>query len=489
VAAVTTPRPIIQYLRDRANTHPEKPAIISGGETITYGDLLARSLAAAAWLKSRGARTQRAVLLAADSRNPAFAPLYFGLHLCRSIVVPVDARISDEETGRLATRVEADLVLRGDTMEESRRVLEAASVDDAGEFDSPPPDDIAEIVFTTGSTGRPKGVTLSHANIAASAALMREFIGNTGHDREVVTVPLTHSFGLGRLRSNILAGGTAIFVPGLTFPQMTFAALEEHAATGLACVPAGMEILLSRGAERLAGHAEQLRYVEMGSAPMRRETKLQLCRVLPHARLCMHYGLTEASRSTFIEFHEDAGHLDSVGRPSPGVSLRIRTEQGTPADVGVNGMIQVRAPTVTVGYWRDEERTRASLAPDGWFNTGDLGWIDGDGYLHLSGRADDTINTGGEKIMPTAIEDLAMSFPGVHDCGCVGIPDPDELLGQIPLLCVVPSDESLDLAALRDHLLAELAGRIPALRIETLGRLPKSESGKLLRRKLPEMTG
>ena len=82
-----------------------------------------------------------------------------------------------------------------------------------------------------------------------------------------------------------------------------------------------------------------------------------------------------------------------------------------------------------------------------------------------------------------------MSFPGVHDCGCVGIPDPDELLGQIPLLCVVPSDESLDLAALRDHLLAGLAGRIPALRIETLGRLPKSESGKLLRRKLPEIIG
>lgn len=477
-------QPIVYRIESHAKRTPQQTAIVSGNVRSCYAELWQQITVAARWYLDNGVRSGDTVLISTDSRDPFFAAAYFGAQLLRAIPVPVGFRTSSEEIKRRAELVDARLTLFGDSSTKFGAALRSSTA--PAEFGSneivPGSSHVAEIIFTTGSTGEPKGVILSHGNIAASAELLRSFIGNTENDNEVVTVPMTHSFGLGRLRSTMLAGGTIVLVPGLTFPQLTIRALEDHVATGLSCVPAGIRILMSQYEERLAEFADQLRYMEMGSAHLSVRDKEILSRILPGTRLCMHYGLTEASRSTFLEFHADSDHLDSVGKPSPGVEVRIVDQSGTSTPVNEIGLIHVRAATIMQGYWKDEKRTEQTLDREtGWLNTGDLGCIDDDGYLHLAGRADDQINTGGVKIIPNEVENLAAEFPGVEDCGCVGVPDPEGLLGEVPVLFVVSNCAPVDSSELSNFLRKRFGLELPKIIIQPIDTLPRTDSGKLLR--------
>ena len=480
-------QPIVCCIESHARRTPHQIAVITGNVEISYGELWPQITVAAAWYLDNGVRSGDTVLISTDSRDPFFTAAYFGAHLARAIAVPIGFRASPDEIEQRIRSVESQLALIGDRLSELQSLLtdSTGSVHRSRDFVTPTLSDVAEIMFTTGSTGESKGVTLSHGNIAASAELIRSFVGNTEDDIEVVTVPLTHSFGLGRLRSTMLAGGTIVFVPGLTFPQLTIRALRDHVATGLACVPAGICLLVAQYEESLVALANQLKYLEMGSAPLSIQDKNKLCRLLPDTRLCMHYGLTEASRSTFLEFHADRDHLDSVGKPSPGVEVRIfsQSEPSVPAEQ--MGLIHVRAATVMQGYWKDEKRTRKVLDRDsGWLNSGDLGYLDANGYVYLAGRADDQINTGGVKILPEDVERYANEFGGVQECGCIGIPDPEGLLGEVPLLFVVSGNTPLDSREFSSYLRKRFGQEMPRFVIRSIDELPRTDSGKLLRREL-----
>jgi long-chain acyl-CoA synthetase len=400
--------------------------------------------------------------------------------------VPVDFRSTPERIESRRRISGARISLTGRRLADFREHIGAARQDDHSDEDIafPAMDDLAEIMFTSGTTSEPKGVTLSHRNIAESARLIRTFVGNTADDVEVVTVPLTHSFGLGRLRATMLAGGTIVVVPGLVFPQLTFRALDEYSATGLACVPSGMRLFLTKMPDNLAAFADQLKYLEMGSSVFRPEEKEAVRKLLPHTRLCMHYGLTEASRSAFLEFHEDCDHLDSVGKPSPGVEFKVVPQSGSSAPEQPLGLLHIRAPTVMTGYWNAEELTAQVLdKSSGWLNSGDLGWIDEAGYVHLAGRADELINCGGAKFTPDELERYAEEFENVEECGCAGVPDPDGVLGDVPLLCVTTSGP-VDNAALAKHVRRRFAFDLPTVMVRTVDTLPHTESGKLVRREL-----
>lgn len=473
--------PLVRCVSRRASAHPDKPAVVCGEVSISYAQLWLASCRGSAWLERRHVSAGDRVLLTAHATDPWFAAAYLATHLAGAIAVPLDAKAAAGTIASVVRQTEPVLALAGELLGEFR-----ATAAGSGDFAmpggrEPDPDTPADILFTTGSTGEPKGVLLTHRNITAAARNMIEFVGNAGTDREVVTVPLSHSFGLGRLRANLIAGGTLILVPGLSFPALVFRALEVHRATGLACVPAGVAVLLRQG-DRLGDFADQLGYMELGSAPMEAPQRRELMRLLSHTRICMHYGLTEASRSAFIEFHAGRQHLDSIGRPAPNVSIRVRDEARNPVPAGTTGHIQVSGETVMSGYWRDAERTAAVLGEDGWLDTGDLGHFDGDGYLYLDGRGDDLINVGGRKVFPAAVELAAAQFPAVAESACIALPDPQRILGEVPVLYVVPADSgSVDGAAL----IRFLAGRIEAhavpVAVHLVTELPKTGSGKLLR--------
>ena len=480
--------PIVGAVKEHAMNTPDKVALVAGSCETTYSTLWKQVVTAANWYAAAGVDPGDCILISTDSRDPYFVPAYLGAQLAGAIVVPTGFRFTGEDVSKRSDFVSAKLVLFGELLDNFRQALQNP-VELHEELTAPRTFNlsaIAEIMFTTGSTGRPKGVALTHQNISASATLIRQFIGNGGDDCEVVTIPLSHSFGLGRLRSSLLAGGKLVFVPGLVFPQLTIRALQQHSATGLSCVPGGMRVLLSRCEDSLRALADQIRYLEMGSAPFSREEKKRLCEILPKTRLCMHYGLTEASRSTFSEFHTDHDHLDSVGRASPGVDLQLRGEDGTTLGCGEQGRIYVRAPTVMAEYWKNAEDTDGVLdKTTGWLDTGDLGWLDEENFLHFAGRSDDVINCGGVSILPDDLERIAAEFPGVADVACHGVPDPEEILGEVPHICVVSTGQPVDPRELTEHIQSGVQERLPTILIDFVDELPRSDSGKLLRRKLP----
>jgi long-chain acyl-CoA synthetase len=196
----------------------------------------------------------------------------------------------------------------------------------------------------------------------------------------------------------------------------------------------------------------------------------------------MHYGLTEASRTTFQEFHADVEELASVGRPAPNVSVEVRDEANRSLPAGKTGRICVKAATVMKSYWDDPGRTRRVFDDEGRFDTGDLGYFDTSGSLVLQGRSDDVINIGGEKIHPSTVEDAARSYRGVAEAACVAAPDPEGLTAEVPVLYVVKADGAkVESVELLQHLATRIERFAVPKRIRFVDALPRTSSGKLQR--------
>jgi long-chain acyl-CoA synthetase len=356
-------------------------------------------------------------------------------------------------------------------------------------FPEPNPEAIADVLFTSGTTGTPKGVVLTHRNILATAANINAFVGNTDEDIEVVPIPLSHSFGLGRLRCALLAGGAIALCEGFLLPGRIFQALSDWKATGFVAVPAGFALLFRLSGDRLGEYADQLKYIEIGSAPMPQEHKERLMRLLPSTRICMHYGLTEASRSAFIEFHESRDKLQTIGKPSPNVNITIRDERGEELPEGETGELCVRGGNVMHSYWQAPEKTRQSRWGD-WLRTGDLAYKDDEGYLHLIGRVTDMINVGGIKVAPTEVEDVLRRHPLVKDAACVGIPDPEGISGEVVSAFLVPAETpppgEPPLRELVELARADLEPAAVPVAFKWIEAIPKTASGKVQRRRLLE---
>lgn len=486
---------IVSRVLRHARSHAEKEALIAGEARITYGELARRFSSVAQQWRSEGLQSGDIVLLAAES-TPSFAYAYLAAHLLGLRVVPIDPSAPPQRIIDIADRIrpkaiyvpkstncdELDCRPLIDLEDASRAHTDVSWTED---LPLPSPDDIADIIFTTGTTGAPKGVLLSHANICAAADSINSFIGNSAADREVIPLPLSHSFGLGRLRCVFSTGGTLILVNGFMFTDMIFEAMSVEQATGFSFVPAGAAVLFRQAEDRLGDFSEQLSYVEIGSAPMPLENKQRLMRLLPKTRLCMHYGLTEASRSAFIEFHSDREHLDTIGLPSPGVELRIVDTNNQPAPAGESGELRVRGAHVMQGYWHDKRETGLALR-DGWLNTGDVGSKDANGYVRLLGRKKEMINVGGRKVVPLEVENVLNEHSAILECACIGTTDPQGISGEVVRACLVASgNEKPSPRDFAQFLKGKLENYKIPVQYHWVESIPKTSSGKLQRQSLP----
>jgi long-chain acyl-CoA synthetase len=484
---------VVEALLQHANSSPNKTALIVEGEHLSYRELAGRVLAVADFFSTIGVGAGKPVVLSADA-SAAFVYGYFACHLLGAICVPVDPQCSEGRLNYIVTKVGACSVFteKGSRFEGiyCGKVSELLNFNETSikedKYHLPAMGQIADVIFTSGTTGDAKGVVLTHKAVSTAAKQINQFIGNGSDDTEIMPLPLSHSFGLGRLRCNMVMGATIILVPGFTNPALIYRALEEYSATGLASVPAGFSILLSVDAGRLAQYAEQLNYIEIGSSPMPIEHKKQLMELLPRTRICMHYGLTEASRSTFIEFHTDKDHLLSIGKPSPRVEINIMDDKGATCLANESGRIVVKGEHCMAGYWKNEDLTQKILA-NGWLITGDFGYKDSDGYVYLQSRETDMINVGGRKVSPVEIEELLNAHPLIADCACVGIPDPRGITGMAVKAFVIVSNASTEkLTPVR--LASFLRGKIEPYKMpvayQWIEKIPKTESGKIKRKEL-----
>jgi malonyl-CoA/methylmalonyl-CoA synthetase len=342
-------------------------------------------------------------------------------------------------------------------------------------------DDLAAILYTSGTTGRSKGAMLTHRNLASNAMALRDTWRFTNADVLLHALPIFHTHGL-FVATNVvlLSGASMLFLPRFDIDQI-FRLMPR--ATSMMGVPTFYTRLLKDPRLDRSTTAHMRLFIS-GSAPLLAQTHREFRERTGHAIL-ERYGLTETGMNTSNP-HDGERVAGSVGLPLPGVEVRIADPQ-TGAALGEDeiGMIEVRGPNVFKGYWRMPEKTRAEFRPDGFFITGDLGKIDGKGYLTIVGRGKDLVITGGYNVYPKEVESEIDSLPGVLESAVIGVPHPDFGEGVTAVVSLRKGsslDERQILTALRDR----LAGYKLPKRILFTEDLPRNAMGKVQKNQLRE---
>lgn len=470
---------LLEQIFCHADEIGEKVAVIAKDDQVTYSLLRTRIRQAATFLTKQGIGPHSRFILSAQ-KDVKFVYLYFGAHLVGATVVIVDAE-SNEDRLSYIEKVTWPVLSIG----YGAHCCPSISLDDIDFFnmtewnsalrDNVYKDDTSEIIFTTGTTGDPKGVCLSYENVYSSACNINSFIGNTKEDIEVLGLPICHSFGLGRIRCNLQLGATIILLGNFANMRLFLKTIEEYHVTGFGVVPAAWQYIRKISGTRIAKYADQIRYIEIGSASMPLSVKEELLRLFPSTRICMHYGLTEASRSTFQEFH-DLEHLSSIGRPtSNSIEVAIFNSEGVRLGFDEEGELCVKGNMVTKSYLLSEDNKNAYWGE--FFRTGDRGCQAKDGYFYLVGREKEMINVGGKKVSPIEVEDAICSL-GVSDCICIGIPDKQGVMGELVKAYILEGGTSLSFEEISQQLSSKLELYKRPSEYEWIKEIPVTSSGK-----------
>jgi long-chain acyl-CoA synthetase len=281
--------------------------------------------------------------------------------------------------------------------------------------------DLAALLYTGGTTGRSKGVALSHANLAMAGQLGGEFEAGRDLRRELVALPLSHAFGLMVTLTAMCTDDPKSWVLVRKFgSRPALELVEQHGINAVQVVPAMIQMLLSEPIEQF--DTSSLHSVQCGGAPLAANTITEFKSRVPTATIIEGYGLTETA-TVLTANPPGAEKIRSVGPPAPGVEVRIIGADGEPLEQGQVGEICCRSATVMLGYWDAPELT-AEAVRDGWLHTGDIGYLDADGYLFILDRKKDLIIRGGFNVYPGDIEDALMRHPLVRMAAVLGKPDP-----------------------------------------------------------------
>jgi acyl-CoA synthetase (AMP-forming)/AMP-acid ligase II len=349
------------------------------------------------------------------------------------------------------------------------------------------PDDPAIMMYTSGTTGRPKGVPASHYAICFAPENMQA-IGDRGisldTDINLLTTPLFHLAGIGWLHSSIFAGATLVILPAADLPAIV-AAIAAHRVTRATVLPALMPALLDAVGQGV--DLSSLRLIAYGASPI---PESLLARMLANfsCDFLQNYGMTENSTSATGLLPEDhypgSPFLLSCGKPYPHVELRTVNERGVICGAREIGEIELRSPTLFTGYWRQPEAT-ASVWRDGWYVTGDMGYLNENGYLFLVDRKKDMIISGGENIYPAEVESAISAHPDVVRAAVIGVPS--ERWGEeVKAIVILRENSVLDSAGLIAFLRPMIAGYKLPKSVDFVTELPLTAVGKIAKPLLRE---
>jgi len=453
------------------------------GQWLRSGELRDRAARLASWLRETGIEPgDRVAVLMANCPEVAIA--YNAIWRTGAVVTPVIFLLPPTELEHILQDSGTRLVLA--TPELAANVPDGVRVvttDEFGALEETEPadivfrasDDPAALLYTGGTTGRAKGVLLSHENLW--------FAGKAGHDaghlpeitRGLLALPLSHAFGLLVTVVGLHAEERGQTVLMRWFePTRWLELAQEHKAQITAVVPSMLQLLLAMPLEEY--DLSELRYVVSGGAPLPPEIAHELVRRLPQVEIREGYGLTESS-ALVTSTPPGESRLGSVGKPVPGIEVRIDGHE----DVGE---ICVRSRSVMLGYWRQPEAT-AEAVKDGWLRTGDLGYLDGDGYLYVVDRKKDLIIRGGFNVFPRDVEDAILEHDAVAAAGVVG--RPDDAHGE-EVVAFVELHHGQDVSA--EELIAFSKQRIGGYKypreVHVVGSLPLTPVGKVDRKALRE---
>lgn len=481
-------------LRRAEQLFPRRDAVVCGGTRRTYAELAARVRKVAGLLEGLTEPGDRVALLALNSDH--YLELFIGVPCAGRAIVPHNTRwaepelayatadagakvlICDRDPGALADLVER--VIRLDTGEYDELLAAAPELEP-----DLAPETLAGLFYTGGTTGASKGVMLTHANLMANAVHTQLAQPLVIDDRYLTIAPMFHAAGVYAALALAWVGATNIVLPAFE-PGAALDLVVSESITCFIAVPAMLAAMVESQADT-PRDVSTLRFISHGASPIALEV-LRRAYGLFGCELIHLYGSTELSPLATIFRHEEQ-HLDaerakSCGVVPPGVQLRILDAGLNPLPAGEVGEVTVKGPNVMAGYWNKEKQTTAVLDADGWYQTGDLGYIDPDGYLFLVDRSKDMIVSGGENVYCTEVEDAIYTHPAVLEATVFGIPD--DRWGEAVHAVVVPrAGVEIDEATLIAHCRTRIAGyKVPKSISFQEEPLPKSGPGKVLKRNL-----
>jgi o-succinylbenzoate---CoA ligase len=435
------------WLAQRSQSCPDRTALFADGAEMTYAELEAEATWVARRLAAHGVRRGSTAALTMHPRREQVV-LAHALMKVGAALLPLNPRLTSAER---AAMVEAEEPIV-DLDDPGELTQTEADMPLLGEHDM---DAICARVMTSGSSGAPRAVGLTYGNFLWSAVGSAFNIGVDPADRWLCCVPLSHIAGLGIVMRSVIYGTTAVVHDGFDADRVA-ASLEEDGITVLSLVTTMLTRLLDAGAD-LAGP----RAILVGGGPVPEEPLKEA--IARGATVVQTYGMTEAcSQVTTLAPAEAARKLGSAGRPLLTTHLRIQ-----------DGEILVQGPTVAPGC----------ADADGWLHTGDLGHIDEEGFLYVEDRIDDLIVSGGENIVPAEVEEVLLRHPDVADAAVIGREDP-EWQQAVTAVVVLESGSAATPDELRRHCAEALAGFKVPKRVELAAALPRTPSGKLMRRAL-----
>jgi malonyl-CoA/methylmalonyl-CoA synthetase len=482
----------VEGLRSSFAAHADWTAITHRDRSYPFAEIDLRARRCAAWLGGLGADPGERVALAASEKLP-FLIAHLGALFAGAIALPVNPRLTRDEMQHVLSDSGARVAVVGD---ESRPVVESlvgelpglrtvVDVRDAWDASASPrpepsatPDDPCLILYSSGTTGRPKGVVHTQANLAASLHALRDCWRFTPDDVLVNVLPFFHIHGLSFATHLSLLTGSHVIVEDAFHPRRTLDVVGR--GTVFMAIPTFYYAFLDRPEFPEAARGwSGVRLFTCGSAPIRPEVLPGLESILGRP-VINRYGMTEGHVITSLPL-DGPWPQGSVGRPLAGIELRVVRDDETEAGTGEVGTVLLRGPNLFREYWRNPEATSAAFAT-GWFDTGDLGTLDADGFLTLVGRKHDLIITNGFNVYPQVVERVINECPGVRESAVLGLPD--DRRGERVTAVVVRDDLALDEKRIRAHCAENLVDYQRPASVVFVDALPRNALGKVLRREL-----
>lgn len=481
---------ILHYIQKYAQTQPDTMAVCELRKSVTYKEYWSSIRKTAGVLMGMGIRKGDHVMLRC-TQNIDYLTVFSALQYMQALVIPVEKSTSAERVLEIGGRVDSECLISdkeadGISSIKIKDIIARAKDADEADLELPGENDRSMLLFTTGTTGSSKGVVMLHRGDVGIAGNVIEGTSMKKGNVEIIPMPLNHSFGIRRYQSDMVNGGTVCLMDGMVFIGTLWKLVEKYGATSMAISPASLGMIFHLSDERIADYADQLDYIQIGSAPLAEADKEKLLRLLPDTRLYNFYGSSEAGCACILEFSGNGNKTGCIGRPTVNSIVRFTDDAGNVVENGspeAPALLSWGGSIVMEGYYNDPDLTAETLV-GGYVRTKDLAYLDEDGDCILVGRADDVINYGGSKISPAEIENLALGYEYIDDVAFTSISDP--ITGELPVILVIQKDE-YDEAEFERFLTDRLESYKLPRKYIYVDNIPKTFKGSVLRKEVRKL--